>query len=190
MTSRPRVNLRTGRTDMLKTPSTVLVAITCVFLAACNAQSGATSPTASGSPPPASASVATYQLNAVRPSSAESPASSVPLDVLRLGSVSLATPVQAAGAISQEEAISRAANDGYAWPNPDSYLVVMTRASTTADDQPMSNRLVWLLRWDDLNVEFPAPHPASGSPSTHPYRYGYVYVDALTGDVLGATYMD
>lgn len=66
----------------------------------------------------------------------------------------------------------------------------LARDSTTASNELFVDRLVWLLRWDHLNISFPTPEPAEGTLNPRPYQYGYVYVDARSGEVLGATYMD
>lgn len=124
------------------------------------------------------------------PTASPSLSEALPLDVHRLGDIRPATSQEAEGTISEDVAIDDAKADGYRWPNPTAYLVVITRNSTTASDEPLVDRLVWLLRWDDLNISFPAPAPAEGTANPRPYRYGYVYVDARSGEVLGATYMD
>ncbi len=112
----------------------------------------------------------------------------LPADVYRLGAVRLATDAEAVGALTSAEALARSIDEGYSWPNPSLYLVVITRDVLDSADKPITNRLAWLIRSDDLNVD--APHPAGASGTFQPFRYGYVLIDARTGRFLVATYMD
>lgn len=125
------------------------------------------------------------------PPSPSSVLASLPADVQRLGNVRLASPVEAVGAISADAAVAAAIDEGYNWADPEPYLVVMTDDMTVDADEPIVDQVIWLVRWDDLSVEFPGPIRQDGSPAPgSTYRYAYVLVDGQTAAVLNATYME
>lgn len=115
----------------------------------------------------------------------------LPADVNRLGDVRLARADEAAGAVTASIAVQAAAAEGYDWPGPEPFLVLVTHPATSGSDEPIVDRLLWLIRWADISIAFPVPMPQSGTPAPpKPYRYAYVLVDAHSSKVLVATYMD
>ncbi len=115
----------------------------------------------------------------------------LPADLYRLGDVWPAGVDEAASAISASAALQAAAGEGYDWPGAQPYLVIVTDRPSSASNEPIINRLVWLLRWADISVQFPVPVPREGTPEPpKPYHYAYVLVDAQSSKVLVAVYMD
>ena len=116
----------------------------------------------------------------------------LPPDVHRLGSVRIATEAESEGAISAEEAVnaSRATTDA-AWGEPEAYLVVLTDSGSLVGDKPINGTVVWLLRWDQLALDFGRPQTEDGiRPSRDPYQFAYVVVDAHSAEVLSTTLME
>lgn len=114
--------------------------------------------------------------------------SELPPDVHALGEVRLANHDDRSSAISSDAAVEAANARGYDWPNPETYLVVITRGVTSSSIAPIANRLCWILRWDELSISFGGPYTSGDDVTPEPYDHAYVIVDALTGEVLGATY--
>ncbi len=97
-------------------------------------------------------------------------------------------PASPIGAISAEAAI--AAADAYAELPPtalaEAYLMTATDDGTLRSDQPIKQRRIWLVRYTGFALEGAIPEPAPGE-SPGPLvllRHGYVYVDAVSGEVL------
>lgn len=157
--------------------ATIILTASCSFVGAVRSETFATS----GFP--------TDETQTVRPQATRTPAPSLPTDVTRLGEIRPASEDEAIGAISAVQAITAATDRGYSWPNPDAYLVVATRPSTGS---LIHERLVWLVRWDNVNVDF--SRPWTGNDQTmappSPYRFAYVFVDARSNEVLVASYSD
>jgi hypothetical protein len=114
----------------------------------------------------------------------------LPADVQRLGEVRLATADESAGTISAASAIEAAVREaGYDYPDPQAFLVVLidSRTNPGGDDLVPYGVPVWLVRWDNLHVEWPAPSIGIQPPVTH---YLYVLVDARSGAAIDETYME
>jgi hypothetical protein len=112
----------------------------------------------------------------------------LPQDVQRLGSLRLATADDPQPLITAETAVQAAAKSGYDYPNPETYLVVGT---FNGSDSALSDVILWLVRWDGLNLNKPGPLTSPESKVTpRPYTFGYVLVDAETGSVVSVTFMD
>lgn len=118
------------------------------------------------------------------------PSAALPADVEHLGEVRLATADESAGTISAASAIEAAVSEGgYDYPDPQAFLVVLTDSpSNPGGDALVPYGVpVWLVRWDNVDMEWPAPSIGM-SPTV--YRYLYVMVDAHSGAVLDARYME
>ncbi len=111
--------------------------------------------------------------------------STLPQDILQLGSVRTASADESEAAISEAAAMRAASDAGYDFANRTAYLVVMTPTGLASGAPPISERLVWLVRASDIEVQGPVP-TGGGEPA--PFHYSYVLVDAVTGEVLMATY--
>jgi hypothetical protein len=81
----------------------------------------------------------------------------LPADVLALGEVRYATSQESVGTIPAAEAVAAAAKEGFNWPDPDAFLVVITESPGVVSDIALKDSLVWLIRWDDLELTFTAP---------------------------------
>lgn len=108
----------------------------------------------------------------------------LPSDTQRLGDLRVAGPTEATDAISETRALAVVNESGRNWPNPKVYLVVADHLRGVQD------RLVWLVRWDNLNVGAPQPYSDESLPPRPPLQYGYVLVDAHTGEILRVTFME
>jgi hypothetical protein len=113
------------------------------------------------------------------------PTSTLPPDVFELGDVRLATSEEASNAISRDAAVNAAVRDGYGtYGDPDAYLVVMTYDATRYAENAIVNRLIWLLRWDYLQIPAPAPIGQDGSiVPGDPYTRAFIGVDAIAGTI-------
>ncbi len=111
--------------------------------------------------------------------------SALPQDILQLGSVRQPVSQESEGAISAAAAMRAASDAGYDFANRTAYLVVMTPTGLGPGAPPISERLVWLVRAAGIEVQGPIP-TGGGQPA--PFHYSYVLVDAMTGEVLMATY--
>jgi len=111
--------------------------------------------------------------------------STLPRDVTELGVVRPAAASESDGTITQAAALRAASDAGYDFANRSAYLVVMTPTGLAAGAPPINDRLVWLVRATDIEVRGPPP---TGGPEPAPFHFSYVLVDALTGEVLMATY--
>jgi len=111
--------------------------------------------------------------------------STLPADIVRLGSVRLASTAESEGAISEAAAMRAASDAGYDFANRTGYLVVMTPTGLGPGAPPISERLVWLVRAEDIEVRGPVP---TGGPEPAPFHFSYVLVDGRTAEVLMATY--
>ncbi|HYI22641.1 MAG TPA: hypothetical protein VEX62_08405, partial [Candidatus Limnocylindrales bacterium] len=79
--------------------------------------------------------------------------STLPQDILQLGSVRAAETQEAEGAISQAAAMRAATDAGYDFANRTAYLVVMTPTGLAPGAPPISERLVWLVRAAGIEVQ-------------------------------------
>jgi hypothetical protein len=159
------------------------LAILSVALVACSVGSF---PEQSPSPSPGSSPISsptgevTHELTP-----APTAGSTFPPDLILVGGIRQPTADDVAGAISADEAIARATRQGYAYPDPSAFLVLLTTSATDSQDRPISNRLVWIVRWDGL--EFGGPIPTGADPSeVEPFRRQFVVIDATTGRFLFA----
>jgi hypothetical protein len=105
--------------------------------------------------------------------------------VFRFGSFTPASSEDSAGTISEASALRAASNAGYDFPNRTAYLVLATPSGIGSGAPAMSDRLVWLVRAEGLEIRGPVP---TGGGEPVPYHFAYVLVDARTGEVLMATY--
>jgi hypothetical protein len=113
----------------------------------------------------------------------------LPSDVQRLGEVRLATADESAGTISAASAIEAAVKEaGYDYPDPQAFLIVLIDSPTSPGGDALVpyGVPVWLVRWDNVHMEFPAP--SIGSPTV--YHYLHVLVDARSGTAIDETYME
>jgi len=112
----------------------------------------------------------------------------LPPDVQNVGSFRMATADESDVAISADEAVQAARSDGYDWPNPGTYLVVGT---VSGQLNPVASGVLWLVRWDDIYFNKPAPSQILEPLITRrPYTHAYVFVDATTGAVVSTTLTD
>jgi hypothetical protein len=118
----------------------------------------------------------------------------LPADLMRLGNYRLATTEEAQGgdAISGEQAIASAAAFGYAQPGANAYLVVpMDPVATTRYAAVPGHTMVWIVRWTGVNEMGGVPAgPAGAGPSPASFQFRYVTVDAISGEVVDAAYME
>jgi hypothetical protein len=117
----------------------------------------------------------------------------LPADAQRLGSVRLATSAEQAGAIASADALAAANKAGYVWPNPQTFLVVVTSKNPEPSKTPdpsnpyaLIGKLAWLIYWDGLKLEG-GPVPTS---TTLVFTKALVLLDAHTGTVLSENYVE
>jgi hypothetical protein len=111
----------------------------------------------------------------------------LPADLAQFGELRLATTEEARDAISADRAVQQAGEAGYQWPGQPSTYLVMATALTPAE-LPDDSRLVWLVRWEKIELEDPPPPAASGfeAEPRPPLQYAYVFLDARTGEFIKA----
>jgi hypothetical protein len=110
----------------------------------------------------------------------------LPNDAQRFGTVVVATPQESEGAIASEDAVGAAAKDGYSWPSPRTYLVVVTSKTVDATNPySLDGALAWLIYWDDVKVAMPAPTSTELF-----FTKVLVLVDARTGVVIRDAYIE
>jgi hypothetical protein len=123
---------------------------------------------------------------------ADEPAT-LPADVLRLGNYRLATAEEAnSGVISGQLAIASAAAFGYQQPGANAYLVVpVDPQASSLFPQLVRRNPMWIVRWTGIDDMGPLPAGSGGVlPSRVPFQFLYVTVDAISGEVVHATYME
>jgi hypothetical protein len=109
-----------------------------------------------------------------------------PDDLSILGTVRAPSEDQARSAISSEQALSVAAKQGYRWPDPKAYLVVLTSPYVLVE-----NNLVWVVRFTGIHWEKPAPPRADGGQrGVTVYERAYVLVDGNGASFLNALYFE
>jgi hypothetical protein len=114
----------------------------------------------------------------------------LPADVQRLGEIRLASADESVDTISAARAIKAAVElAGYDYPDPQAFLVVLTDSPTNPGGDALVpyGAPVWLVRWDNVDMEWPAP--SIGIPPTV-YDYLYVLVDARSGAAIDERYME
>ncbi|MEO6349074.1 MAG: hypothetical protein ABIP53_00285 [Candidatus Limnocylindrales bacterium] len=123
---------------------------------------------------------------------ASDPAVTLPADVLRLGNYRLATADEASEVIDGQQAIAAAAAFGHSRPGANAYLVVpLDPASTGPFAKIPGHTTAWIVRWTGINEIGPLPVGPDGKlPSVVPFQFIYVTVDAVSGQVIDATYME
>ncbi len=148
----------------------------------------------SGSPIPTPSSTASAGATATaKPVPSETPSRAptattvaLPPDVDSVGTARVATATESAEAISRSEAIAAATDQGYSWPDPEAFLVVMTSPTTDSSDEPIVDRLVWLLRWEELMIPFPRPSRLAGTYPPEQPSTVFVLLDGHDGEFLFA----
>jgi hypothetical protein len=61
----------------------------------------------------------------------------------------------------------------------------MTVASSIGTENPIMDRLIWLVRWEGMEISGPMP---SGGDEPLPYTRVYSFIDGATGEYLMRLY--
>jgi hypothetical protein len=116
-----------------------------------------------------------------------SPNLSLPSDVLDTHHVVPATQADAALVrVSEAEARASAKSAGANYADGQAYVAKLTQFGNDPHGVPIVNRLIWVLRFTGISVVGPDPG-VPGAPKPPPFNVAYAFVDAETGDYLGAT---
>jgi hypothetical protein len=117
-------------------------------------------------------------------------AGTLPENIDQFGPIRLANADEARESISVDRAVQLARDEGYQWPNtPSTYLLMAD--SLTPDQSADSSRLVWLVMWDNVNVQERAPSNEEGEGKLQPpYQLLYVFLDARSGDFIKARFTE
>ncbi len=111
----------------------------------------------------------------------------LPPDVARLGDLRIVAAEEAGATISAAQAIEAAAAAGHHGDrSPSAYLVALAHPQAGPSGIFIGRDVAWLLRWEG-NFEFSRPG-ADASP--RPSHFLYVFVDAHSGSVLDARYLE
>ena len=110
----------------------------------------------------------------------------LPAEAQRLGIVRLATLQESAGAITPDVAIAAAAREGYNWPTPHAFLVIVTsKYASPSNPYSLVGAMSWLIYWDNVRIIMPAP-----TSTDLIFTKALVLVDARTGRVIRETYIE
>lgn len=117
----------------------------------------------------------------------------LPADIGRLGL--FIEPSSEAPVVSREAALEGAARATPHIPidgaSRDAYLLQVTDPNWIETRVPITERLVWLVRYSGLSLYFPGPIAADGSDTGgHTARFMYVTIDAVTGEALDIQYWE
>lgn len=116
----------------------------------------------------------------------------VPPDVARLGLIVDEAP----GEIVRVSAVNAALEVGKsvapaAKVVPSAYLLRVTDPHWVDTANPLEDRTVWLVRYDGVDISFPAPPAADGTEvEGHTAHFVYALVDATTGEIIDIQYWE
>jgi hypothetical protein len=115
----------------------------------------------------------------------------LPEDTKRLGDLRLAAASETEATITAERAIAAAFVAGHAGNGtPYAYLVAPAQPLPAPSGVFIGREIAWLLRWHGDFREAIPPSDDAAPPSFRHYSYLYVFVDAHSGSVLDAMYME